>query len=69
MEELPIPMPDQTTRQRIESLVQKLATKPSNATATDRAQWESELNVLVYRLYELTPNEIALIESSVDASE
>ena len=67
IEALPITKADQAMRQRIEALMQKLAAKPSNGTATDRAQWESELNAQVYRLYGLTPDEISLIESSVDA--
>ena len=64
---LPIAKADKATRQRIEVLIKRLAVNPSSGSVIERAQWEAEINAEVYRLYGLTSDEIALIESSVGA--
>ncbi|HPZ75309.1 MAG TPA: TaqI-like C-terminal specificity domain-containing protein, partial [Candidatus Pacearchaeota archaeon] len=66
MEKLPIPpitSSNQHIVSQIESLVDKiLAAKKENHTA-DTSKWEKEIDQLVYKLYELTEEEIAIIES------
>ena len=63
VEELPIPnsAADQqkTIIDRVESI---LATKNTNPSA-DTSRLESEIDQLVYTLYGLTPEEIAIIET------
>ncbi|MFA3783186.1 Eco57I restriction-modification methylase domain-containing protein [Melioribacteraceae bacterium 4301-Me] len=64
---LNIPLPSITTAnqsmvQQIEVLVDKiLAAKKQNPQA-DTSAWEKEIDNLVYQLYELTPEEIEIIE-------
>lgn len=69
LDNLPIVRPDPATRTRVEAIVRKLVAQPSSGSATERAQWETKLNAEVYRLYGLTPDEIALIESSVSSDD
>ena len=40
-----------------------LVTKGRNA-ATDIGEWEREIDQLVYKLYELTPEEIKIVEDA-----
>jgi len=70
IENLPIPPITPTNEQivkQIELLVDKiLAANASTSSAqnskTDTSQWEKEIDELVYRLYQLTPEEIKIIE-------
>jgi len=57
-----IPIPDTTPAQRaaIESLVRKLL--DAEGQGPQVAEWERELNVLVYELYGLTEEEIGVVE-------
>jgi len=62
---LPIPPITPTSEpivKQIEALVDKiLAAKKQNPQA-DTSEWENEIDELVYRLYQLTPEEIKIIE-------
>lgn len=61
-----IPLPDlpKSAQKPIAELVgQILAAKKADLNA-DTAALESEIDQLVYRLYDLTPEEIAVVESS-----
>jgi len=52
-----------TIVRQIESLVEKiLAAKKGNPQA-DTSTWEREIDSLVYRLYELTEEEIEIVEN------
>ena len=59
-----IPVPDVTPAQRaaIESLVRKLL--DAKGQGPQVAEWERELNALVYELYGLTEEEIAIVEGT-----
>ncbi len=60
-----IPIPDQTESSKLSALVtQILALKKANPKA-DTAALETEIDQLVYALYGLTAEEIALVETSV----
>jgi len=57
-----IPIPDATPAQRaaIEALVRKLL--DAGGQGPQVAEWEGELNVLVYELYGLSEEEIGVVE-------
>lgn len=64
-EQLPIPPASKETQLRIESLVDRiLAAKHANQSA-DTSALEAEIDKLVYSLYELTNEEIKVIESEM----
>ncbi len=62
-----IPIPEITDSNRvivekIELLVQNIYNRKKVHPGTDTKEWESQISELVYRLYSLTPEEIAIIE-------
>jgi hypothetical protein len=61
-----IPIPDATSSQRaaIESLVRKLL--DAEGQGPQVAEWERELNALVYKLYGLMEEEIAIVEGRLN---
>ena len=73
-----IPIPETTPAQRaaIKSLVRKLldahsgqtseVSETSEVSIAQIAQWERELNALVYELYGLTEEEIAIVEGRLN---
>ncbi|MGB4381998.1 MAG: TaqI-like C-terminal specificity domain-containing protein, partial [Bacteroidales bacterium] len=66
IEKLPVP-PITTSNQhmvsQIESLVDKILAAKKTNHAADTTTWEKEINQLVYQLYELTDEEIAIVEN------
>ncbi|MDN5355100.1 MAG: hypothetical protein PWQ43_42 [Rikenellaceae bacterium] len=64
----PITTSNQSIVSQIESLVDKiLDVKKTNHTA-DTSEWEMEIDELVYKLYELTDEEIAIVEGETVVS-
>ncbi|MBN1933479.1 MAG: Eco57I restriction-modification methylase domain-containing protein [Anaerolineae bacterium] len=61
VEQIPIPTPTNAQRAAIEALVRKLL--HARGQGPNVAQWEQELNALVYRVYGLAEEEIEIIES------
>ena len=59
---IPIPNPNVEQRRELESIVRQLLT--INGQGPQVVAWERELNEIVYRLYDLTGEEIALIETA-----
>jgi len=59
---LPIPQPTSAQRAAIEDLVCKLL--GARGEGPEAAEWERELNRLVYEVYELTEEEIAIVEEA-----
>lgn len=59
-----VPIPDANTQQRagIEALVRRLFN--ANGEGPQAAEWEQELSALIYRLYNLVPEEIRIIEEA-----
>jgi len=66
VQKLPIPDASPSQRAAIEALVQKCL--DARGQGPQVAQWEAEINRLVYELYHLTPAEIRLVEEAVGAS-
>ena len=68
MEQVKIPQitsSNASTVQQIETLVdQILAAKKQNPSA-DTTRWEREIDTLVYKLYDLTDEEIQVVEGNV----
>ncbi len=65
VENLPIKLADVESQEKIEKLVdQILAIKEKNA-ASDTTKLENKIDELVYKLYDLTKEEIEIIESSI----
>jgi hypothetical protein len=60
LEQVPIPEPTEAQRKDIEALVRKLLDAEGHGPQV--SEWERALNALVYEVYDLTPDEIALIE-------
>jgi len=60
VQHIPIPTPKPAQRAAIEALVRKLL--DAEGQGPQVAEWERELNALVYALYELTEEEIAILE-------
>ncbi len=63
MEQVPIPSPTAAQRAAIEALVRKLLEAEGQGPRV--AEWEAELNALVYQVCGLNRSEIALIEGAV----
>lgn len=60
---IPIAEPTNAQREKIEPIVQKLL--DARGQGQQAEEWEQELNKLVYELYRLTEDEIALVEQAV----
>ena len=65
MEKLPIPPATDAEKSRLSTLATHCAAATAAGDAASLAAHEHEINQLVYRLFHLNPEEIALIESSV----
>ena len=64
LSEIPIAVGTPEQKQAIEALVHKIITTKTANPAVDISAQESAINRLVYQLYNLTPEEIAVVEGS-----
>jgi len=65
LENLPLPPITPTNEpivKQIEALVDKILSEKKQDHEADNSQWEKEIDALVYRLYDLTDEEIKIIE-------
>ncbi|MBZ4651118.1 TaqI-like C-terminal specificity domain-containing protein, partial [Thermosipho sp. (in: thermotogales)] len=58
----PITSSNQSIVQQIEELVDKILSTKKENPLTDTSQWEQEIDRLVYSLYDLTEEEIKIVE-------
>jgi type II restriction/modification system DNA methylase subunit YeeA len=58
----PITPTNESTVRQIESLVDKILAAKKENHAADTSEWEKEIDSLVYKLYDLTEEEIAIVE-------
>jgi len=65
VENLPIKLADTKTQEKIETLVDQILTKKSQDNSADTTDLESKIDALVYKLYELTEEEIKTIEKNI----
>jgi len=61
MRHLPVPTPTSEQRTRIEELVKKLVVHGVNVP--EAVTWEAGIDQIVYQMFDLTPEEIAEVES------
>ncbi|OYQ43489.1 type II restriction endonuclease [Flavobacterium aurantiibacter] len=64
LDQLPIKMADIKTQEKIEILVDQILTKKSKDNAADTTDLENQIDQLVYKLYDLTEEEIKIIENN-----
>jgi hypothetical protein len=62
LDQLPIKMADTKMQEKIEIIVDQILTKKSKDNATDTSDLESQIDQLVYQLYNLTEEEIKIVE-------
>jgi hypothetical protein len=58
----PITPSNEALVRQIEKLVDKIITEKQRNPNTDTSQWEKEIDEMVYKLYDLTEEEIEIIE-------
>lgn len=59
----PITDENREVAEQIEDLVEQILTAKKTDPNTDTTELENEIDKLVYELYNLTPNEIAIVEA------
>jgi len=59
---LPCPLIDNNIKNKIIKLVDKILASKKQDSQVDTSKWEREIDELVYKLYNLTPEEIKIIE-------
>lgn len=64
VENLPIKLADTKTQEKIEMLVDQILTKKSQDNSADTTDLENKIDTLVYKLYDLTEEEIKIIENN-----
>ncbi|MCC7533975.1 MAG: Eco57I restriction-modification methylase domain-containing protein, partial [Bacteroidia bacterium] len=64
VENLPIKLADTKTQEKIETLVDQILTKKAQDHSSDTTDLENQIDQLVYRLYELTDDEIKIVEGN-----
>ena len=64
METIPIKEPDAAARKQIEALVDKIHAANQSDPAADLSPLEAQIDKIIYKLYDLTPDEITLIEQA-----
>jgi hypothetical protein len=62
LEKIPIPTSPSTTQEMLESLVSRILSAKRRDPEADTTALEREIDHLVYKLYGLTPEEIAIVE-------
>jgi len=65
LEVIPIVEPDKSNREEIESLVEKILSIKKSEPEADISNLDSKIDKLVYELYGLNEDEIAIIEESI----
>ncbi|MCZ8238223.1 MAG: Eco57I restriction-modification methylase domain-containing protein [Leptospiraceae bacterium] len=65
VENLPIKLADTITQEKFETVVNHILIKKAQDFSVDTTDLESQIDQLVYQLYELTPEEIKIVEGSV----
>lgn len=65
VENLPIKLADIKIQEQIETIVEQILTKKSIPESTDTTDLENQIDQLVYQLYDLTDEEIKIIENGV----
>ncbi len=67
--ELPIPVTSAAEHDAVAELVDRIIAARGRDAEADTAKWEREIDRLVYTLYRLTPEDIAIVEKSFEPIE
>ncbi|REK00052.1 MAG: class I SAM-dependent DNA methyltransferase [Bacteroidetes bacterium] len=63
---LPIKLADTKTQEKIETLVDQILTKKAQDHSSDTTDLENKIDTLVYKLYDLTAEEIKTVEKNIN---
>ncbi|MEA2020775.1 MAG: TaqI-like C-terminal specificity domain-containing protein [Patescibacteria group bacterium] len=66
LEPFPLPQLDRQTAKKIEPLVDKIIKKKKQNSNSNTKDLETQIDQLVYKLYNLTPEEIGIVEGSTN---
>ena len=66
VENLPIKVADTKTQEKIETLVDQILTKKAQDHSADTMDLENKIDTLVYKLYDLTEEEIKTVEKNIN---
>lgn len=66
VENLPIKLADNKTQEKIETLVDQILTKKAQDHSSDTTDLENKIDTLVYKLYDLTEEEIKTVEKNIN---
>jgi len=66
VENLPIKLADTKTQEKIETLVDQILTKKAQDHSADTTDLENKIDTLVYKLYDLTEEEIKTVEKNIN---
>lgn len=66
VENLPIKLADTKTQEKIETLVDQILTKKAQDHSSDTTDLENKIDTLVYKLYDLTEEEIKTVEKNIN---
>lgn len=66
VENLPIKVADTKTQEKIETLVDQILTKKAQDHSADTTDLENKIDTLVYKLYDLTEEEIKTVEKNIN---
>jgi hypothetical protein len=66
VENLPIKLADNKTQEKIETLVDQILTKKAQDHSADTTDLENKIDTLVYKLYDLTEEEIKTVEKNIN---
>jgi restriction endonuclease S subunit len=65
LENVPIPIPDNNQEEKISTLVDQIIYLKNENLDADTSELENKIDQLVFQLYELTEEEIKIVEESV----
>jgi site-specific DNA-methyltransferase (adenine-specific) len=65
LEQVPIPYPTESQEMEVSTLVDAIISQKEQSPHSDISKLEKQIDQLVYKLYDLTEEEIGIIENSV----
>ena len=69
LEQVPLPYPTQKQEKQLTDLVNKILKAKKTNSNTDTSDYENQIDILVYKLYKLSYEEILIIDSDFELSE
>jgi len=69
LEQVPLPYPTKKQEKQLENLVNQILKSKKKNSKANTSVLENEIDILVYKLYQLTYNEVLIIDSDFGLSE